>query len=120
MPLVKFQYSNNLVDPQVCRIIYCVTKILADPSKISPLYNEIKVGKSLDITCKGVNISWTFSGKHKLRGVYYKNNHIFVNKTTIKHQGHYICHGNDENQDKFIGVAQVSVLSKYQLYEHYS
>ena len=90
-----------------------------DPSKIVPLYNEVKKGKKFEITCKGTNLTWSYYGKHTLSGIIHQNEKIYTNNTSEEQQGLYICHGIDKNQEKFFGVSQLSVLSKY-LYDELS
>ena len=72
------------------------------------------MGSNLEIVCKGVNVTWTFNGQNILSNVYYyRSSKVIIKKASVKHQGHYVCHGIDENQNEFFGVTRVSVLRKY-------
>ena len=94
-----------------------MTILLADPSKIFPLYNEVKAGKNVEITCKASILLWWRFADYQPSGITFQINKLYIENATEQHQVIYVCHGIDENNKLFFGVSRLLVRSMCIYYE---
>ena len=92
------------------------------------MYNEVELGKSLEIMCKGRVMEWFFYRKcypstvsnkrnHFSSSVLHQDNMLYIVNATVEHQGPYVCYGLDEYETEFFSATEVLVLRKFALNE---
>ena len=118
LTILIYNCQNESIALQVLQVLHSITTslLLADPSKIFPLYIEVKAGKNVEITCKASNILWWKFYNDQPSGITFQSNKLYIKNATEQHQVIYVCHGIDENMKHFFGVSIVLVLRKYLCY----